>query len=97
MYSYEQRLSPPPSFATGMTVRRPLPAGDFGPAVNEDEVEPCGFGALVVVLAVAKKDGGTLNITVCYFSGGDFGFCIGAAKNTATNPIGHFAGGEYLE
>ena len=51
----------------------PLPVGDFGPAVNEDEVEPCGFGALVVVLAVAKKDGGMLNIAIGSFSGQDFG------------------------
>ena len=41
----------------------PLPVGDFGPAVNEDEVEPCGIGALAVVLAVAKKNSGVVKIT----------------------------------
>ncbi len=46
-----------------LVCHEPLPVGDFGPAVNEDEVEPCGFGAMVVVLAVAKKDGGVVKIT----------------------------------
>ena len=57
----------------------PLPVGDFGPAVNEDKVAPCGFGACVVLVAVAKKDGGMLDIAVGYFAGEDFGHCIGTA------------------